>query len=137
MRKLIWQLLLIGSTAFWIDSALALDEAEANPPATSDPIFDDVYVRLYLQRVQRAKVQTEMQRERLKLKRLQRDRRETLYKKNAVSAQELDQARGAVEAAALAVVEYEALTSAQEAMLDIAVDRVSLGLGMPICVELR
>jgi hypothetical protein len=54
-----------------------------------------------------------------------------------MSAEELEDRRRDVEVAAIRVEEAEAGAQEAETFVDIAVSRISIGLEMPICAELR
>ncbi len=100
----------------------------------SDPLRTDSLIRMYAQRVEQAKARRGQKEETLKVLKIDRWRTETLYKANAVSAEELDMIRQEVEIAALQTQDLEFAIKEAEALLDIAVDRISIGLDMPICV---
>ena len=102
-----------------------------------DPIINDVYVRLYRTRLAREKSTLVGLRSVLQNRLQVRQRTERLYYSNAVSAEETEKARADVEVAAAAVQEAQDMIAEAEVMLDIAVDRISLGLDMPICAQLR
>ncbi len=137
MNKLI-KLLVIAMFAM---SGLAQAE---NPPtprlselSPNDSILKDVYVRLYLTRLQLAKLTVERTKAELQVSYKIRDRREILYKKQAVTAEELELARRDVEIAAIAVQQAEINAAEAEIFVDLAISRVSLGLEMPICAQIQ
>jgi len=124
--------------------AMAAAEATVTPAATLEGLLldasearEDVYIRLYRYRLERQRILVEQRRQDLAIKIAMRQRREKLYETNAISAEELEAARRDVELAALQVEEQRASVFEAEAMLEIATDRVSLGLDMPICVEMQ
>jgi len=107
-------------------------ELEAN-----DSILNDVYVKLYLARLRRAKLVIEREKQELGVVIKRRDRAEVLYRKQAMSAEELEEKRKQVEVAAIRIQEAEAEAEEAETFVDIAVSRISIGLEMPICAEIR
>lgn len=100
-------------------------------------ILNDVYVKLYLARLRRARLGIERQKQELSTSMKKRDRAETLYTKQALSAEELEERRKEVEVASIAVQEAEAYAEEAQTFVDIAVSRISIGLEMPICAEIR
>jgi phage gp46-like protein len=103
----------------------------------NDSILEDVYVRLYLSRLRRAKLIIEREKQNLSVSIKQRERAESLYLQNAMSAQEMEGIRRDVEVNAIRVEEAQAMADEAQAFVDIAVSRISIGLEMPICAELR
>jgi len=115
-----------------------------NPPqvrlkdtGNGEAILTDPYVRLYLARLQRAKIAVEKTKQELGLSVKRRERLELLFDRNAVSAEELEIARRDVEVHSLSVQEAEASAEEAEIFVDIALSRISIGLEMPICAEIR
>ena len=103
----------------------------------SDPIFEDLYVQLYLARVEQQRLEIEKHRQDLGVNVANRERMERLYVRDAVSASELESARRDAEVSALNVSQSQARLRESEALLNIAIDRVSIGLEMPICATLQ
>lgn len=104
---------------------------------SNDPILNDIYVRLYLARLSKAKFVVASQNQELGNLTKHRDRLETLFVKKNVSAQEVDDSRKAVEVAYLRMQEALAAQKEAETFVDIAISRISVGLEMPICAEMR
>lgn len=102
-----------------------------------DSLLNDVYVRLYMTRYKKSKLQIEIAKVQLSEAIRRRDRMEPLYQSHAVSAEELDTVRKEVDVAALAVQGRENEAEESKTFLDIAVTRISLGLEMPICAQLQ
>lgn len=107
-------------------------ELEAN-----DSILNDVYVKLYLARLRRAKLVIEREKQELTVAIKKRDRAEVLYRRDALAAEELEEMRKNVEVAAIRIQEAQASAEESETFVDIAVSRISIGLEMPICAEIR
>jgi hypothetical protein len=105
--------------------------------SAGDSVLNDVYVKLYLARFRRAKLAIEREKQELITMVKWRDRAEALYRSHAVSAEELEDKRKLVEIAAIRVQEAEASAEEAETFVDIAVSRISIGLEMPICAEIR
>jgi hypothetical protein len=100
-------------------------------------LLQDPYVRLYLARLQKAKLEIESSKQRLLVALKQRERLEMLYARNAVSAQELEEIRRDAELAQISVQQAQVEAVEAEVFVDIALSRISLGLEMPICAEIR
>jgi len=104
---------------------------------SNDSVLNDVYVQLYLARQRRAKLAVERTKQELVVATKKRDRAEALHRANAISAEELEEKRAGVEVAAIRVQETEASADEATTFVDIAVSRISIGLEMPICAEIR
>jgi len=100
-------------------------------------IQEDIYVKLYRFRLERRKAIAAQQEQELSLAIKKRERREILYTRNAASAEELEDSRRDTEVAALKLGEFQAQVREAEALLQIAIDRVNLGLEVPICAEFQ
>jgi hypothetical protein len=103
----------------------------------TDSVLNDVYVKLYLARLRGAKLAIEREKQELAVAMKRRDRAESLYHTNAVPAEQLEEERKLVEVASIRVQEAEASAEEAETFVDIAVSRISIGLEMPICAEIR
>lgn len=134
-------ILSVGATSF---ADTTRPTAPANGPQRrfddvrpGDDLLNDVYVRLYLARFQRQKTEIESAKVILAESQRRREREEYLLNQSASSPQEVDIVRREVDANALRVQVAEAQAEEAKSFLDIAVTRISLGLEMPICAELR
>lgn len=104
---------------------------------SNSSILNDVYVKLYLARLRRATLVIERIKQELLLSIKKRDRAEILYSRNATSADDLEERRRDAEIFTIRVQEAEADAEEAETFVDIAVSRISIGLEMPICAEIR
>ncbi len=126
--------LAFGSDQVDIDKIRSRDFREL--PA-DDPIFEDIYVQLYKTRVGRIESRQAGLQANFDTLTKRWDRHKKLVETNAVSQEEYETAeRDAIVARAQLEVLRADLKEA-EAMLNIAIDRVMLGLAMPICPEVR
>jgi len=114
-----------------------LPQVRLKDTGSGEAILNDPYVKLYLARLQRAKIVVEKAKQELALSLKHRGRAEVLHEKRALSSEELEIARRDVEVHALSVQEAEASADEAEIFVDIALSRISIGLEMPICAEIR
>jgi hypothetical protein len=114
-----------------------LPQVRLKDTGSGEAILNDPYVKLYLARLQRAKIVIEKAKQELALSVKHRSRAEVLHEKNALSSEELEIARRDVEVHSLSVQEAEASADEAEIFVDIALSRISIGLEMPICAEIR
>lgn len=105
--------------------------------AQADTIEDDLYVGLYAARRDRQQAKLAQQKAELELAQLEFSRTAILLQKNAASKSEYDIANRNLKLAQAIVLEIEAGVKEAQVLYQIAKDRVSAGLDMPICAELR
>lgn len=110
------------------------------PPGPGEPGFElekDPYVILYGHRADVAKAGVAKRRAESEFAASHLAMIESLYRKNAASVEELNQARSQYKAARAAIEEAEARVKEAEAMQEIARVRIGLRLEVPICTSSR
>jgi len=94
---------------------------------------ENVYVKLYQQRLEVAEVEVDTQIARLDYDMKVLERMKILHGRSAVTTQELEEWQRNTRISELAVQELKAKVKEAQALLDIAKERIHLGLDMPIC----
>jgi len=139
---------LIGLGLIMVFSAVArADETPRVPVGTpvvslndvgpESSLLQDPYVRLYLARLQSARLDIERAKQNLSVALKTRDRYERLFVSNAVSAQELEDGRRDAEVANINLQAAKVAAEEAAVFVDIALSRISIGLEMPICAQIR
>ncbi len=93
----------------------------------------NVYVRLYENRIEQAKILVQQREQSLKFQQISMVRQEYLYAQRATSAQTLEREQSLTKTAVLLVDDARAQLQEAMTLRDIAVERTALGLEMPIC----
>ena len=96
-------------------------------------IFDNVYYKLYQTRLEIAEISAKKQLVSLEKDKIELRRHRTLFEKEVISAQEFENYKLIYDLSVLSLEDLKAKKSEAKAMLDIVIDRVQLGLDMPIC----
>lgn len=127
------------SVPAWSDDGLELarqDEISRVDRFLFNSIADDVYVQLYLTRLVRSKMGVIEQEAAVQYALNNLKRMKLLYERNAVSKDELEMGQRDYDAQSAKLDQIKARVEEMRAMFNIAVDRVSVGLDMPICSEI-
>lgn len=102
----------------------------------TDPILDDIYVKLYHARMMKVKAKIGSKKATLSMLESRVDRSRRLLPSGAVSAEEHELRVQDLEVTRYAIDQLESELKEAESMLNIAIDRISLGLSMPICPDI-
>ncbi|MEZ4741573.1 MAG: hypothetical protein R3B45_03865 [Bdellovibrionota bacterium] len=94
---------------------------------------ENVYIKLYRQRLEISKIEVKKQLAQLELDLKTLDRMEKLHGRSMVTDQALDEHRSNARISELNVEDLKVKVMEAQAMLDIAKERINLGLDMPIC----
>ena len=120
LRSIIISVLLVSSSA--VIGAEPMSQPSSN-----------VYVRLYQTRLEYALGEVSKRTQELKYELIQLKRYEHLYQRKASSAAEFETAQRSAKVAELTLQNAKVQADEAKVMLDIAIERVALGLEMPIC----
>ncbi|MDA9951597.1 hypothetical protein N9D31_03375 [Oligoflexaceae bacterium] len=106
-------------------------------PGLYSAVADDVYVELYLARIVKARMDLKQEQASLKLYQTSADRQRRLVEQRATSRQEYDEALSRLQNSKARILALKSIIAEKRAMFNIAIDRVTIGLDMPICADVQ
>lgn len=125
-----------AQTEVLTDTQARQDELSRLAPGVYNSVADDVYVKLYLARLVRSRLEVNEQKQRNAFFSKRFERMKKLINQRAVSLEEYEEAESQLNAGLMREEQLKARVTEMRTMFDITIDRISVGLDMPICAEI-